>query len=103
MPTSGGPRDAISVPSDVGDQLNAAYSFMVQMIIISFWGLLILAGVTLYLGKEKHSHNSGVISTGIWNSKGSPLDVLRITLDTGVRLLSRQLRNPHQGRTVYHH
>ncbi|KIW34772.1 uncharacterized protein PV07_01528 [Cladophialophora immunda] len=79
MPTASGSRDAIAVPADVADQLNSAYTFMVQMIIISFWIILILAGVVLFLGKDKHSHNSGVICTGIWNAKGSPGAVFSLT------------------------
>ena len=79
MPTDGGARDAIAVPANVADQLNSAYTFLLQMIIISFWTLLILAGVVLFLGKEKHTHNSGVICTGIWNSKGSPSAVFGLT------------------------
>lgn len=79
MPTTHGPRDAISVPSKVADQLNSAYSFMVQLIILSLGALLTLAGLILYLGRDKHSHNSGVISTGIWNAKGAPFDVFRLT------------------------
>lgn len=79
MPTDHGSRDAVAVPADVADQLNSAYTFMVQMIIISLWTILILGGVILFLGKEKHTHNSGVIATGIWNSKGSPSAVFSLT------------------------
>ncbi|OQU98257.1 hypothetical protein CLAIMM_04069 [Cladophialophora immunda] len=79
MPTIHGSRDAIAVPSDVANQLNSAYTFMVQLIIIDFWVILILAGVVLFLGKEKHSHNSGVIATGIWNAKDSPSVIFKLT------------------------
>ncbi|OAP55315.1 hypothetical protein AYL99_10288 [Fonsecaea erecta] len=79
MPTIHGPRDAIAVPSDVANQLNSAYSFLVQLIIVDFWVILILVGVVLFLGKEKHSHNSGVIATGIWNSKDSPTAICKLT------------------------
>jgi hypothetical protein len=79
MPTDGGSRDAIAVPLWVADQLNAAYSFLVQLAILSFFALLILGGLILWLGKNTHSHNSGVVSTGIWNAKGSPFEVFRLT------------------------
>ncbi|KIW93502.1 uncharacterized protein Z519_06107 [Cladophialophora bantiana CBS 173.52] len=79
MPTDHGPRDAISVPANVANQLNSAYTFMVQLIIIDFWVILILFGVVLFLGKEKHSHNSGVIATGIWNAKDSPSVICKLT------------------------
>src|ERR1700761_2108606 len=79
MPTAHGARDAIAVPADVADQLNSAYTFMIQMIILSLWTILILIGVVIFLGDEKHSHNSGVVCTGIWNAKGSPYSVLSLT------------------------
>jgi hypothetical protein len=90
MPTAGGARDAISVPADVADQLNSAYTFMLQMIILSFWTILILAGVVLYLGREKHSHNSGVIATGIWNAKGSPSAVFSLTTAYFMKIKDRR-------------
>ncbi|KAH0848912.1 hypothetical protein AYO21_10647 [Fonsecaea monophora] len=79
MPTEHGSRDAIAVPANVANELNSAYTFMLQLIIVDFWVILILAGVVLFLGKEKHSHNSGVIATGIWNSRDSPSVICKLT------------------------
>lgn len=78
MPTDNGAQWAVSVTTSVANNLNSAYTFMIQIIVINLWALVILAGLTAFL-KEKHSHNSGVISTGIWNSRGSPFDVFRLT------------------------
>ncbi|KIX96218.1 uncharacterized protein Z520_07996 [Fonsecaea multimorphosa CBS 102226] len=79
MPTVHGSRDAIAVEANVANQLNSAYSFLVQLIIVDFWVIMILAGVVLFLGKEKHSHNSGVIATGVWNAKDSPSAICKLT------------------------
>jgi hypothetical protein len=79
MPTTGGPRDAISVPSDVADKLNSAYTFLVAMIVLHTWVLVLLVLLLWYIRRRKGKGASTVIGTDIWNAKASPLEVVKIT------------------------
>jgi hypothetical protein len=86
MPTEGGSKDAIAVPSKVGNQLNSAYTFMLGLIVGEIWAAILLFGLLLSVRKAKNSHNTTVINTGIWNTKDSPFSVLKLVTTYFVKL-----------------
>jgi hypothetical protein len=79
MPTTGGSRDAIAVPSDVGDKLNSAYTFLVSMIVLHLWVLILIFVLPRYLGRRKRRGHPTEVGADIWNAKSSPLDVAKLT------------------------
>jgi hypothetical protein len=79
MPTTGGSRDAIAVPSNVADKLNSAYTFLVSMIIINTWVLILLVLLPAYIRRRRGNDHQTKVGTAIWNAKASPLEVARVT------------------------
>src|SRR5271156_2456292 len=79
MPTTGGSRDAIAVPSDVGDKLNSTYTFLVSMIVLHTWVLILIFVLPHYIRRRKRREHPTEIGTDIWNAKSSPLDVAKLT------------------------
>jgi hypothetical protein len=80
MPTKHGPRDAVTVPSSVGDQVNLAYSFLLQLIVLQVWAIIVLIGVLISLKIGGREHNSNVVNAGIWNAQGSPFSVFKLAV-----------------------
>jgi hypothetical protein len=78
MPTASGSKDAFAVSSTVGGYFNSAYTFLLQLIVLQAWAIIINVGLLLFYRKESHSYRSVVVSIGIWNSKSSPFDVLKL-------------------------
>lgn len=78
MPTASGSKDAFAVSSTVGGYFNSAYTFLLQLIVLQVWAIIINVGLLLFYRKESHSYRSVVVSTGIWNSKSSPFNVLKL-------------------------
>jgi hypothetical protein len=78
MPTEGGPRDAIAVPSYVGNQLISAYTIMVGLIFVNTWGILIALG-TLWAvrhAKKKEDYNNE-LTVSLWNTRDTPGNAVR--------------------------
>jgi hypothetical protein len=78
MPTVHGSKHAFAVSSTVGGYFNSAYTFLLQLIVLQVWAIIINVGLLLFYRKESHSYGSVVVSTGVWNSKPSPFDVLKL-------------------------
>jgi hypothetical protein len=79
MPTTGGSRDAIAVPSNVANKLNSAYTFLVSLIVLHAWILILLVLLSYYIGRRRRRGHPIDIGTDIWNAKTSPLDVVKVT------------------------
>jgi hypothetical protein len=79
MPTTGGSRDAIAVPSRVADKLNSAYTFLVSIIVLQTWVLILLVLLSYYIRRRKRRGHPTEVGTDIWNAKSSPLDVVKLT------------------------
>lgn len=79
MPTTGGPRDAIAVPSDVANNLNSAYTFLVAMIVLDTWVLVLLFILLWYIRRNNRKGIQTTTGRDIWNAKASPSDVVRLT------------------------
>jgi len=82
MPTTGGSRDAIAVPSVVANNLNSAYTFLVSMIVLHTWVLILFALLWWYIRRRKRRGHSTEVGKDIWNAKASPLDVAKVTAIT---------------------
>jgi hypothetical protein len=80
MPTTGGSRDAIAVPSSVANNLNSAYTFLVSMIVLDTWVLVLLVILLWYTWRNKRRGTSTITGTAIWNAKASPSDVIKLTV-----------------------
>lgn len=74
MPDGNSTMDAISVSRSNGLVLISLYTLMIGVTIRQFWTLIVLIGVTIFMGK-KHSHNRGAASVGVWNAQASPSNV----------------------------
>lgn len=74
-PSENGPRDAVAVPSWVGDQLNAAYALIIEMTVVHLWSIII--GLAIYFYMQRHqmepSNFSPMVPT-IWNKRADLLD-----------------------------
>jgi hypothetical protein len=79
MPTRSGSRDAIAVPSDVANNLNSAYTFLVSLIVLHVWVLILLALLLYCIKRRKHPIE---IVRDIWNAKTSPLDIVKVSAIT---------------------
>ena len=82
MPTTGGSRDAIAVPSVVANELNSAYTFLVSMIVLHTWVLILFALLQCYIRRRKKKGHPTEVGTDIWNAKTSPLDIVKVTAIT---------------------
>jgi hypothetical protein len=79
MPTTGGSRDAIAVPSNVANKLDSAYTFLVSMIVLHTWVLILLVLLSWYIRRRRRRKHPIEIGTDIWNAKSSPLEVAKLT------------------------
>lgn len=79
MPTTGGPRDAIAVPSNVADNLNSAYTFLVSMIVLHTWVLILLVLLSCYIRRRRSRGHPTEVGADIWNAKSSPFGVVKLT------------------------
>jgi hypothetical protein len=79
MPTRGGSRDAVAVPSKVADKLNSAYTFLVSMIVLHTWVLILLVLLSYYIRRRKRRGHPTEVGADIWNAKSSPVDVVKLT------------------------
>ena len=78
MPTESGARDAIAVPSVVGDELVAAYSFLIEHIVLLVWGIAVLAWVLLAIRLDGHQHPRSPFHKDIYSKKSSPYTILQL-------------------------
>ncbi|KAI0382525.1 hypothetical protein F5Y04DRAFT_252857 [Hypomontagnella monticulosa] len=65
-PSENGPKDAIAVPARVGDQLNSAYTIIIEMALVRFWSIIF--GLILYLYLRRHPKPKQA-AFDIWNKK----------------------------------
>ena len=79
MPTKGGSRDAVAVPSNVANKLNSAYTFLVSMIVLNTWVLILLVLLSHYVRRRRRRGHPTHTSKDIWDAKSSPLDVVKVT------------------------
>jgi len=80
MPTAHGSSDAIAVEAWVGHELNSAYTFLLEQIVLLAWGGIVLIAVLASMKKYKHDHPSRSIYTKIWDQRSSPFGMLKLTI-----------------------
>ena len=83
-PSENGPRDAVAVPSWVGDQLNAAYALIIEMAVIHVWSILF--GLVIYSHLRRYKMEVTKLSPmapTIWNKRADLLDSIIETVTSG--------------------
>ncbi|KAI1211234.1 uncharacterized protein F4807DRAFT_419444 [Annulohypoxylon truncatum] len=83
FPSENGPRDAVAVPNLVADQLNSAYTLIIDMALVQL--LTILFGISLYLYMRRYDPRDRVtklspLAPTIWNKRSDLADLI---LETG--------------------
>ena len=80
MPTSRGTSDAVAVEAWVGHELNSAYTFLLEHIVLLTWGLLVFFGSVLSwrIYEKKHPHTT--ITKELWAKRSSPYGMLKLTV-----------------------
>lgn len=82
MPTQRGSRDAVAVEVKVGNELIAAYAFMLQYIVFFFWSVTIFTCLAISARRyaEKHElYSEKSLSKDIWREKASPFNILMLS------------------------
>ena len=85
MPRINGTSDAIAVEAKVAHELNSAYTFLLEHIVLLVWSLCIYFGVLLSIKAYKKRHPEHPITKKLWAKKTSPFDILKLTLRSFVR------------------
>ncbi|EFX00385.1 hypothetical protein CMQ_7387 [Grosmannia clavigera kw1407] len=92
-PDPSGPKWAYSVPTKAAQQINSAYSLMVEMLAAQFWCLLIGIAIVTMLHRKKNQVNNDVFKTlmpHLWNSKS---DLMSAVLNRSIELLGGSIEN----------
>ena len=79
MPRINRTSDAVAVEAKVGHELNSAYTFLLEHIVLLVWSLFIFSGVLLALKVYKERHPEHPITKMLWTKKTSPFDILKLT------------------------
>jgi hypothetical protein len=77
MPTAGGPKDAVAVPSKAGDELLAAYSFMLSHIVLLIWWIAMIIALYISTRRHKPEHPNSKLHTKIWHKRSSPSRIVK--------------------------
>jgi hypothetical protein len=78
MPTESGARDAVAVPAVVGDELVAAYTFLLEHIVLLVWGIAVLIWVLIAIRRDGHQHPRSPFHKDIYSKKSSPYTILQL-------------------------
>jgi hypothetical protein len=78
MPTQHGSKDAVAVEVNVANQLNSAYTFMLEHIVLLTWSITVLVGLLISIRKYAHNHPNRPLSQDIWRKRASPFDILKL-------------------------
>ena len=79
MPRINRTSDAIAVEAKVAHELNSAYTFLLEHIVLLVWSLFIFSGVLLCIKAYKKRHPEHPITKMLWAEKTSPFDILKLT------------------------
>ncbi|KAI0887797.1 uncharacterized protein GGS22DRAFT_154308 [Annulohypoxylon maeteangense] len=79
FPSEHGPRDAVAVPNSVAEQLNSAYTLIIDMALVQFF--TILFGISLYFYLRKYNavdrmKNISPLAPTIWNKRADLVDLI---------------------------
>ena len=85
MPRINGTSDAIAVEAKVAHELNSAYTFLLEHIVLLVWSLSIFFGVLLSIKVYKKRHPEHPITKKLWAKKTSPFDILKLTTRSFVK------------------
>ncbi|KAI1088099.1 hypothetical protein F5B19DRAFT_496703 [Rostrohypoxylon terebratum] len=93
FPSKTGPRDAVAVPRSVADQLNSAYTLIIDMALVQF--LTILFAVSLYFYMRRFDPRDRVtklspLAPTIWNKRSDLVDLI---METGTN--KENWKNPN--------
>ena len=80
MPNTHGTSDAVAVEAKVAHQLNSAYTFLLEHVVLLIWGLILFWGVVLYMRMYEKTHSHSPITRELWAKRASPFGVLKMTL-----------------------
>ena len=79
MPRMNRTFDAIAVEAKVGHELNSAYTFLLEHIVLCVWSLFIFSGAFLSIKVYKMRNPEHPITQKLWAKKASPFDILTMT------------------------
>ena len=83
MPLSATPHgssDAIAVEATVGHELNSAYTFLLDHIVLLVWSLSVISGLLVYIKVYKARHPHDPFSRSLWARRSSPYSILKLTV-----------------------
>jgi hypothetical protein len=78
MPYRDGSKDAVAVPQETGSQLIAAYTFMLEHIVLLVWGISVMAGLFISTRIYEYNHPSSKLHSQIWKKQSTPYGVLKL-------------------------
>ena len=81
MPTEHGSSNAIAVEAWIGHELNSAYTFLLDHIVILIWGGIVLIGVLASIKNYEHNHPNRSIYMKIWDRRSSPFEILKLGIN----------------------
>ncbi|MCJ1388910.1 hypothetical protein MMC18_001761 [Xylographa bjoerkii] len=82
MPSSASPHgtsDAIAVKASIAHELNSAYTFLLDHIVLLVWSLCVISGLLVYLRIYKARHPYDPLSRALWAKRASPYSILKLT------------------------
>ncbi|MCJ1384263.1 hypothetical protein MMC17_007379 [Xylographa soralifera] len=80
MPSSTGTYDAIAVKASVAHELNSAYTFLLDHLVLLVWSLTVISGLLMYLRVHRARHPHDPLSKALWAKRTSPFSILKLTL-----------------------
>ena len=79
MPTTRGNVDAVAVRARVGQELNSAYTFLLDHIVILVWGLVVYFGIFASIRRYGKKHPESSIARELYAGRHDPFEILKLT------------------------
>jgi hypothetical protein len=92
MPTEHGSKDAVAVPTKVADKLLAAYTFMLEHIVLLIWGITVVLLLLICIKIYERAHDSTAFHSEIYNKRSSPFNTLKAAVRYSIRTKSPSRR-----------
>jgi hypothetical protein len=92
MPTEHGSKDAIAVPTNVADKLLAAYTFMLEHIVLLIWGITVVLLLLICIRIYERTHPTTAFHVEIYNKRSSPFNTLKAAVRYSIKTKSKSRR-----------
>lgn len=85
MPKIHGPNDAVAVKASVGEELNSAYTFLLEHVVVLVWTLIVYFGVLASIRRYEKKHPDSSIAKDLFAGRSSPFEVVKFTFERVIK------------------